>query len=153
MNISPNAQMRLGVNVRLELTDKHGTILKTRETKNLVVAVGRDLVIEMLGGTVHAEPTHLALGTSSVTQTDSDTSLGAEQGRYIITRRRSFTSRIQYQLFLDTTQGNGYTYTEAGLFNVRAGVSKLFARTTFEGVVKDSSTNLTVSWDITLTSN
>lgn len=151
--LAKSEQLQLRANVTITSRDAKGRYLTRRKVKNLVVAVGRNLVVEMLGGTNNAEPTHLALGEGEVAVTDADTALGSELYRDLITRRRSFSSRIQYQLFLDTTQGNGNDFTEAGLFNVRNGVSTMFARVVFIPVPKDSSSNLTVSWDIFLSAS
>lgn len=161
MTISRDAAARLGVNVQqrfqcnVTLTgrDKRGRFIFRRKAKNLVTLTGRNLVVEMLGGTANAAPTHMALGTGSVAVTDADAALGTEAYRDLITRRRTFSSKIQFQLYLDQAEGNGTTYTEAALINVRNGVSVLFARITFSGISKDSSSSLTVSWDINLASS
>lgn len=146
-------QLTLRANVTITQRDKAGRYVSRRKIRNLVVAKGRDLAVEMLGGTANAAPTHIALGTGSTAVTDADTALGSEQYRDLITRRRNFTARIQFQLYLDTTMGNGFNYTEAGIINVRNGVSILFARVIFAAIGKDSSTTLTVSWDVYLTSS
>ncbi len=151
--VKKDEQLQLRANMSLIARDRFGRIKYRRKVRNLVVAVGRNLVVEMLGGTNNAYPTHLALGTGTTAVADGDTALQAESYRDLITRRRNFSSRIQYQLFLDSTQGNGVTYTEAGLFNVRNAVSVMFARVTFVGVPKDASTNITVSWDIYLSAS
>lgn len=146
-------QLTLRANVTITSRDTKGRFLARRLVKNLVVAAGRDLVVEMLGGTANAHPTHIAVGTGATAVTDLDTVLVTEIYRDLITRRRPFASRLQFQLFMDTTQGNGYSYTEAGIFNVRNAVSVLFARVVFAAVPKDSSSNLTISWDVFLTSS
>ncbi len=146
-------QLQLRANVTIIARDRRGRFVARRKVRNLVVAVGRDLMVEMLGGTANAYPTHIALGTSSTAVADTDTALITEMYRDLITRRRPFTSRIQFQLFVDNTQGNGSTYTEAGIFNVRNGVSVMFARVTFVGIPKDSSTAITASWDIFLSAS
>lgn len=152
-SVKETVQIQLRCNVTLTARDARGRFKARRKIKNLVVATGRDLAVEMLGGTANAAPTHMALGTGTAAVADANTALGSEIYRDLITRRRAFTSRIQYQLYLDTTQGNGYSYTEAGILNVRNAAAILFARVTFAAIPKDSATTLTVSWDIYLTSS
>lgn len=151
----PRARAQLGLrcNVTIEARDADGRLKFRRKAKNLVVLAGRDLLVEMLGGTENAAPTHMALGTGAVAVTDGDTALGTEVYRDLITRRRVLSSKIQFQLYLDQSEGNGSTYTEAAILNVRNGVSILFARVTFAGVAKDASSSLNLSWDITLASS
>lgn len=151
--VGPDARLTFRANVTVTRRDLTGKIIEEIKIKNLLVATGRGLMVEQLGGTANAAPTHMAMGTSNTPVTDADTTLAAEYYRDLITRRRAFTSRIQYQLFLDTTQGNGVTYSEAGLFNVRNGSSIMFARVLFTGIPKDNSSTLTLSWDISLASS
>lgn len=140
-------------NVHLVGRDKAGRFAFRRRAKNLVVLAGRDLLVEMLGGTANAAPTHIALGTDNTAVVDGDTALGAEEYRDLITRRQAYSSRIQFQLFVDVGDGNGFTYEEAGIMNVRNGTSKLFARVTFDPIPKTSASTITVTWDITLTAS
>jgi hypothetical protein len=52
-----------------------------------------------------------------------------------------------------TADGNGFTYTEAGLFNGLLGAGLMFARKTFNGITKTASFEMRFTWYITFLVN
>lgn len=154
-------QFKLEPNVVLELHDAETKELVFRQkSRNLVVTTGVELVRDLLGGTGH-RPSHIELGTgvTAVAAADGATYGGTVETpayRDLITRREDLALAIEFQLFLAQNDGNGFTYTEAGILetgfqNSAAGdPAILFARTVFTGIAKTISVELTLTWTINI---
>jgi len=145
-------QFKITGNVLIEV-HRDGKLLQATRHKNLVVATGRDLVRNLLSGKPNYWPNYIALGTNSTAVLDGDTALNTEAYRDVITARREYTSKIQFQLFIGQAFGNGNTYTEAGIFNDRSAVDTMLARVVFAGIAKTAADTITLSWDITISSS
>lgn len=130
--------------------------------KNKVVTTGIQLMRDLLGGTGF-RPSHIGLGTGSTAVTDGDTSIETEEFRGTITRRDDLAAGIEFQLFLGLNDGNGFTYTEAGLLqtgtqNGDSGdaallIARVVAPTDFTQVAKSVSVELTITWTINITAS
>ena len=154
-------QVGFYANVVFELHDVETKECTLRQySRNLVVATGVELVRDILGGTGH-RPSHIELGTgvTAVTAADGTTYGGTVETpayRDLITRREDLAGAIEFQLFLGQNDGNGFTYTEAGILetgfqNAAAGdPAILFARTIFTGIPKTNSVELTLTWTINI---
>lgn len=146
------SQMTLSANVLIEERTAAGKLVRRLRRRNLVVAAGRGLVRDILGGLFWA-PTHMAVGTGTTAVADGDTALQASVYQDAITRRVSLTSAIKYQLFIPTTGANGNSITEAGIQTVVGAVTTLFSRVTFPAFAKTASNTLTISWTINIASS
>jgi hypothetical protein len=147
-------ELRFPTNVILESRragddPEHGEVIDLRRSHNLVTAGGRDLVRDMLLNFGPA-PGYIALGTGVTVPADGNTALEAEVFRSAITRRNAAAAIARFKLFVADTEANGSTLSEAGLFSFAP--TKLFARTIFAPIVKDSSVQFTITWDILLSS-
>lgn len=138
-------------NVLIEIRDtKTERLIETISDHNLVVNGGLNLLRDLLGGVRNAEPNFIALGENNTSPQPTNVTLGSEKYRAAITRRVQGSQSINFQLFVPQLSGNGFTYEEAGLFNVRNGVSTLFARIVFTPVVKSAAVTISLSWSVTL---
>lgn len=158
--LPPTSDVGIYLNLKVETFDVNGKRLSRQKVKNKVTTSGRNIVRDLLGrgipgsGTGFA-PTHLALGTGTATVFDSDVKLGTEVFRNILTSRKAFSSRVDLQLFLLTSEANGNTLSEAALFDspVTDG-GNMLARAKFATViVKTSSVQVVFTWTITIASS
>lgn len=121
--------------------------------RNLVVDNGISLLVDLIGGTGF-RPSHIELGTGTTPAAALDSIVETPQFRAEITARDKLVKAIQFQLFLGLNDGNGFTYTEAGLFETGLQNSApgdpgiLVARALFSPVIKNNSIELTVTWTI-----
>jgi hypothetical protein len=61
--------------------------------------------------------THIGVGTDTTTPVEADTVLGAEVDRNAEYTSTLSSNQFKSQLRLDTTDANGYTLAEIGMFN------------------------------------
>lgn len=146
--------VRFVPNVTIE-TRRPGAPYLEREVRarNLVVDNGISLLVDLIGGTGF-RPSHIELGTGTTAADPLDTVVETPEFRAEITARDKLVKAIQFQLFLGLNDGNGFTYTEAGLFETGLQNSApgdpgiLVARALFSPVIKNNSIELTVTWTI-----
>lgn len=150
--------LKLRANVKIETFNPTTRDRVVYESKNLIVTTGIQLIRDLLGGTSR-RPSHIGLGTGTTGVTAGDTSIETEQYRDVITRRDQLAAGITFQLFLGLNDGNGFTYTEAGLLQADfqdgspGDDAILVARDTFTGVAKTSSIEFTLTWTINITAS
>lgn len=134
-----------------------GKPLYTETVKNLIVLAGRNLVRDLLKGDVTTGLTYFAVGTGTTAADTSDTTLETEVFRNTITQQTAGAGTLQVKYVLGSTEANGNTITEAGVFGDAAtGVADtgtLFSRTTFTGVVKSASIQITFTWTYTFSAS
>lgn len=123
--------------------------------RNLVVDNGLDLLADLFGGTGF-RPSHIELGTGTTPADPIDTTTETPEFRNEITARDKIVAGVQFQLFLGLNDGNGFTYTEAGLLETGLQNSApgspgiLVARAIFSPVIKNNTVELTLTWTINL---
>lgn len=119
---------------------------------NLVVLAGHNLVRDFLHNLAPVGLTQFAIGTNGTAVADGNTALGTEVLRGAITQYVAGSSTLLLKYFLSTTQLNGSTLREAGLFNAASGPT-MFARYVIDpAIVKDNTIAVTFAWNITITS-
>ena len=93
-------------------------------------------------------PEYIAIGTDGTAVADAQETL-TEVFRKAVTRRltgeASGNPEAIWQLFIDTTEANGNTLKEAGIFTLGAG-GKLWARVVYTGIAKTSASAVTMNW-------
>jgi hypothetical protein len=136
----------------IEEHDRDGNLLSREERKNLVTASGRGLLWDIVLG-VTPTLAAVAIGTGSAAPADGDTTLGTEVSRWQLTSMSRSGSVMTVRLFLGTTQGNGFTYTEAGIFNLYPSGGTMFNRITHSAKVKDANKTLTYLITLSLSSS
>lgn len=125
-------------------------LLSTIKARNRVPDAGLNAHVDLMGGTGR-EPTHIALGTNATTPAASDTAaLTGEVFRKAITRRIKGSLKITFQLFVSSTESNGFTISDARLVNHSgASVGDLYARALLiPSIVKTTSISITITWDV-----
>ena len=148
-------QLILVPNLEIEIRDaKTDKILDIIRTRNLIVKSGRNRIRDMLGwpqlGSVGYTPDYIQLGTNSTVVADSQTALFAPAFSKQITRKIPYDSKILYQLYVESTEANGYGLREAGLNAFST--SGMIARATYNLINKTSSISIVYNWNITLAS-
>lgn len=135
-------------NLDVTLLDSDGIVKDTRSIKNLVVAVGKDLIASRLVGNSLPIPSHMALGSSSTAAATSQTALGSELGRVALDSTSRTNNTIAYVATFPAGTGTG-SVEEAGIFN--AGSSgNMLCRTTFSAVNKAAGDTVVVTWNVTV---
>ncbi len=135
-------------NLDVTLLDSDGIVKDTRSIKNLVVAVGKDLIASRLVGNSLPIPSHMALGSSSTAAATSQTALGSELGRVALDSTSRTNNTIAYVATFSAGTATG-SVEEAGIFN--AGSSgNMLCRTTFSAVNKAAGDTVVVTWNVTV---
>ena len=115
---------------------------------NVFTNVAKQIVCDYLGkASTYTGMDHFALGTGVTAASATDTSLEVERYREAID---SFSRSGQvgtYTTVIDYGEANGYSYTEAGLFNQSSG-GQMAARTVFSPRTKTASVKWTVEWKL-----
>lgn len=133
----------------ITLRDQDGKVKEVRFVKNLVVDTGKELITSRLLGTGNA-PSHMAIGTGTITPLASDTTLGSELTRGVFVSAPTQNARtVTFIATYPAGTGTG-NITEAGLFNASS-AGTLIARTTFAPPFnKTALDSLTIEWDVTI---
>ena len=135
-------------NLRIEVRDREGKLLREELLHNLVVTAGRNLIRDFLFGDVVDPLSHMAVGTGSSAPVITNATLDAEVFRGAFTTSNKTTSKITYSLFLNTGDANSYNLTEAGIFNHSVS-GTMYARAVFSPITKTSSVTVTFTWELT----
>lgn len=129
-----------------------GRLLRRLRESNLVVNAGLTLVRDLLDSTIAAPtpPTHLAFGTDATAAAGTQTALVAEVFRDALTSRVRTGLTITFKHFLSSSQANGNTLREWGLFNAAA-AGTMFSRAVFGSpIIKTTSITVTSQWTVTV---
>lgn len=139
------------VNVTIEIHDAiTGRLLRREKQHNLVVLAGRNLVRDAINGAGGSYTlTHFAVGTGTAAPASTDTALGAEVWRDVVTKRTPDAGKLTIHYYLSSTAANGNALTEAGLFNAASG-GTMFARVKYSAINKTASISVTYAWEINI---
>jgi len=103
---------------------------------NVITTAGIQEIIALLTGTGTAF-THLAIGSGTTSASSGQTALVSEQRRDTFTSEVISTDRITWQYLLPSTDLNGTTFGEAGVFNA-ASAGTMLNRYTYPPFTKTS---------------
>jgi hypothetical protein len=138
-------------NVRIEVREGNGgRLIQEITARNRIVHFGLDQFANLVGyprTSAAVSPRYIGWGTDGTATIDTQVTLGAETYRNPIVRKKPLAQGIELHGLLTTTEGNGTTYKEIGLFHRAAGY-ELFGRVTFTGIGKNSGNSLFVIWSI-----
>ena len=131
----------------VEIKNKQGKVIETREVKNLVVDDGLEYIADRMknNSTVMS---HMAIGTGSTAAAASDTALGTEAARQALTSTTVTANAVAYVASFAAGTGTG-AITEAGILNAGSG-GTLLCRTVFSVVNKGASDSMTITWTVTI---
>jgi hypothetical protein len=147
-----NDSVNITGTLNIILRDKDGNVKQEINTKNLVVAVGKNLIASRFSSNSNSVPTHMAVGTNSASPIAGNTTLGTEIGGSRVALAVSggtvVNNTITYTASFGAGVGTG-AITEAGIFNdVTTGT--MLCRTSFAPVNKDVADTLGISWNVTI---
>lgn len=146
-----NNELYSKTNVTITACDINGNLLHEYKEHNMAVTSGRNLIRDLLNNSTTASGlTHFAIGTSTSAVTSTQTTLSAQVFIDTITQTVTDTAKLTVRYFLGTADANGSTLTEAGIFNSSAS-GTMYSRVTHTGIVKDASTTVTYTWELTWT--
>jgi hypothetical protein len=135
-------------NLEVVLLDETGKQKDYRQVKNLVVAVGKDVIASRLVGNSIAIMSHMAVGTSATAAATSQTALGTEVGRVALDSVSRATNTITYVATFPAGTGTG-SLTEAGILNASTS-GNMLCRTVFGTVTKASGDTVVITWNVTV---
>ena len=134
-------------NVTIEIIDaKTKEVIDVRRTHNLVTIEGLNWLAAIIAGS-ETRPTNIALGTGLTAPAGSDTALENQVYTATIDRRLLDSSKVTHRIFVPTSEANGNTLAEEGLFRG----SLLIARAAIDpAIVKTVAVELTIAHEITV---
>ena len=132
----------------IEIKNDKGTVIETREVKNLVVDAGLDYIASRMKDTSATAMSHMAIGTGSTAAAAANTTLGSEADRNALTSTTVTDNAVAYVASFAAGEGTG-AITEAGIFNAASG-GTLLCRTVFSVVNKGASDSMTITWTVTI---
>jgi hypothetical protein len=143
----------LTANLEIRVEDAQtGEILQVEKLHNLVVTLGRNYVRDFLNNdTGMTGLTHFTVSTSTSVEAASDTGIGNEIHRALLTQKTKATASLNCKYYLASGSANGYTLAKAALYGNGAttstGTGTLYAEALFTAIAKTASIAVTFSWD------
>lgn len=137
--------------VDITLIAADGTVVGTTELRNLIVDVGKTILVKRLAGdaTYAAEQVaKIAFGTSSTAASGSQTALGAEVLVKDATISYPAYNSVKFTATMETNEGGSNTYQELGLKSAGTGI--LFSRVVIGAIVKSAAYKIQVEWTISI---
>ena len=145
------SQFDVLANVELLVYDvtKNNKLIDVIDDCNLFVTDGRNQVRDFLNNLSPTGITHLAVGTDATGAVLSDSALGTEVYRNALTKRTPSDASVMLSYYLASTQANGNTLAETGLFNDPT-AGAMFARATYTPIIKTSSIAVMYNWTLNI---
>lgn len=127
---------------------RHGELIEVFEEKNLIVDLSKQIHAKLLGGAVaNQSVTQIGYGTSNTAPAAGNTSLTGAYMKALDSVTYPLTNQVSFNFSLGTSENNGVSIGEFGLFT--AG-NTLYARKTRTTVLpKASDLSFAGSWIIT----
>lgn len=138
------------------VTGKPGEWVTESDDHNLIVTQAESLMAQMAIGAANSAFSYIELGDPAFPATPpalSDVALQQTTGQRKGVTLTAVGNTVTSVAFWDTTEGNGFTFTEAGLFTGIIGAGIMFARKTHNPVLKDNSKQLRETWYVTFLVN
>jgi hypothetical protein len=129
---------------------KSGKVIDRYRVPNLVVTKGFDIIRDRLAGVAIDPLTHFALGTGTTAPVIGNQALATEVYRDTITDFVYESATLKVKYYLPTTQANGNTIGEAGVFNSSSGATMFNHVLISPTIVKTSSIAVTFTWTISI---
>lgn len=134
--------------VKIEAIYPDKTEVLVDDDPNLVVRQAEDIMPYM---TIGQRPiTYIELGDPSpaTPPAEGDTSLEQTTGEQKSVTSSIAGNSVSFEATWLTTEGNGFSFTEAGLFTSPLGTGLLFARKTFSAITKSAAFALKFTWGL-----
>lgn len=146
--------VRAAWNVAVIVTDvESGEVVETQRVHNRVTLAGLNVLRDLLEGTLadvaSGTASHVAVGGGSTAVSAGQTALVDELHRAARSAADTSDATLTVSLFVTSSQLNGETLQEAGLFTASSGGTML-ARVVHAPIVKTSSLQVTYVWALSL---
>jgi len=150
--------MDIGVkgHVVLEAHDEQGRLVARVENHNLWTTLGKVFIAETLKATAgyNVGLVHCAIGVGTATPAETDTYLASEASRVAVSSR-TVTGTTLTVVTTFTAAQSTYNIHEIGIFGhsdstTSANTGKLFARTLLSYDNSAGTTNLTITWTLSV---
>jgi len=138
--------------VRVTLKDEAtGQEIVVLEDHNLVVTQAANLMAHMAAGTANSEIGYIELGDPLVAVPPSLTDVTLQQttGQRKAVGAAVAGGTVTFTCTWAAGEGNGFTYTEAGLFTNPLAAGTMFARKTGFSILKAAGFSMTFTWMLT----
>ena len=150
-------------NLEIIKKDKSGNVVDKLSVPNLVVSTGKAAITQRMvhdsaAGNTTIKPFggtfgRMAIGSSGTAPAASDTSLGTTevQSQSPLQNVISGSTVTYTAVFAGKGDGSSHSIQEAAIFNSpTANTGTMLCRTTFAAITKESSSSLTINWNITV---
>lgn len=124
-----------------------GELIHFLEGKNLILNAGKNDLAAGLGGTPNCEITQYGAGEDGTAPVVTDVALTNSFIKAVDSVSYPSTGVVVFAFSMDTTEGNGQTFEEWGLFT---GAGNLFSRKTTVPIVKNNTIRIEGEWTITI---
>ncbi len=129
------------------LPDRLGRQLSRETSHNLVTTAGLNLIRDAIYGDTIDGIGYMAVGTGTNAPAASDTTLQTEVFRDALTTKTKVSAGLETSYYLASTDANGNTLTEVGMFNAAA-AGTLYARTLLAtSIPKTAGIACTFEWN------
>lgn len=142
--------LRIGGTIRYETRDaRTGAVIpgESGVVHNIVTDVGLAQLAKVLVQAAYTTNFQVAVGTGTNTPAAGDTALQTQVFIALVTSQTFSGAVASYKLFLDTTQANGNTLSEVGLFHNSGLIDHALLSPT---IIKTSAKIATIQIDLTL---
>jgi len=128
--------------------DEQLNLVEQIEVNNLVVTTGKEYIAQRIASNVTDTMSHMAIGSNNTTASLGNTQLIAQLGITPLDRVDVLGTVVTYSATFAPGVGTG-NIVEAGIFNSdTAGI--MLCRTTFPVIIKDPSTTISITWNISV---
>lgn len=113
----------------------------------MIVNAGLNQTRNWMAGDSINHPDYIAVGTGTTAPQPTDTALQNEIVRNDATEIKGAAGIVTYQITIGTTQGNGNTITESGVFDQASG-GTMTLRSVFSGIDKTSDIEVKIEHEV-----
>lgn len=128
--------------------DEQLNLVEQIEVNNLVVTTGKEYIAQRIASNSTDVMSHMAIGSNNTTASLGNTQLIAQLGITPLDSVDVSGTVVTYSATFAPGVGTG-NIVEAGIFNSDTG-GIMLCRTTFPVIIKDPSTTISITWNISV---
>lgn len=145
----PQDNLNLKGFVNIKVIDPDGNVKETRSVNNVVTTAGKEYITNRMTSSSENVMSHMAIGSSSVAASASDTTLPSELARVSLTSSISSGNEITYVAnFGSGTPSGTVTVSGAAIFNA-ASNGIMLCSVRFNSVTKEEFDTISTNWIVT----
>lgn len=148
---TPHDTFRARGDVDISIIAEDGTIVDRIEYRNLIVDVGKTLLLKRLAGDAaytSEQVSNIAFGTGNTAAAGAQTALVAEVLNKAATISYPAYNQVKYTATMETTEGGTNTFQELGLKSATSNI--LFSRVVISAITKSAAYKIQVEWTISV---